>query len=143
VPDLWPQPSQNASDREKPVTGEAEADDSFQEATALERMGGDRDLLAMLAGEFLQDAWQMAGQMKESLQASDFATLAETVHSMKGAISLFTMARPRRLCLELEQSARAEDPEAAGLTFAEFQESLTALCSRLEEYVRENHTCRS
>ncbi len=142
VAQTWAQPEDPPAQSETPA-GQADDSDSFQEATALERMGGDRDLLAMLASEFLQDARAMVTQMKESLQASDFHALAETVHSMKGAVSLFTMSRPRRLCLELEQSAKAEDHEGANMTLAKFQESLTALCSRLEDYVRENQSCRS
>jgi signal transduction histidine kinase/DNA-binding response OmpR family regulator len=132
--------SSNADD---PIAKEEDDTDSFQMDTALERMGGDEDLLRLLAREFLEDSRRMQDRMQQALELGDLKALAEVTHSMKGAISLFTMARPRRLCLELEQLAKQADLEGARATFPQFQESLTALCDRLDEYVQETAACRS
>jgi CheY-like chemotaxis protein len=134
------QPIESPTGPEAGVATESDSDDLQLEA-ALERIGDDRQLLATLAEEFLKDARRMSGQMQEALQARDCTTLRELAHSMKGAIGLFTMARPRRLSLELETAARDEDLEGAQLAMSEFQESLTVLCERLDQYVQETTPC--
>jgi len=59
----------------------------FDHAAALERVDGDEELLAELAGLFLEDAPGLLAQIKDGVAQRDGNRLERAAHSLKGSAS--------------------------------------------------------
>jgi PAS domain S-box-containing protein len=58
---------------------------SFDRATALERLGGDEDLFAEVAGVFRTDGPKLLGEIRAAIASGDAATVLRSAHGLKGA----------------------------------------------------------
>jgi len=61
---------------------------------ALERLGGDQDMLAMLAAIVAEDAPPMLAKLGEDVTAGDSADYAKVAHALKGMLSTFETGEP-------------------------------------------------
>ena len=107
--------------------------DLFDYAVALERIGGDADLLKELIQIFLEDApGQMAG-IRTAISRGDADGLRRTAHTLKGAVSNFAAESTREAAFALEEmgkKGRIGEAEAACRT-------LESRMSRLRQVLNE------
>jgi PAS domain S-box-containing protein len=127
--------SEPAAPRRPEPAGPAEAPDW---ALALERVGGDRDLLRDLVRLFLQQCPGWVGELRQGLANSDAAVLKRAAHNLKSCLgnfgaraaferaqSLETMGREGKLagadevCRALEQSLERLRPALAAFAQTE------------------------
>jgi len=75
----------------------------LNEDLALERLAGDREMLAMLQEMILQEAPAMVQALKNTVSAQDAAALCSAAHSLKGSMAQLGAERVTDLCYRLEQ----------------------------------------
>ncbi len=80
---------------------------------ALERLGGDRALLAELAGLFLEEGPRLLAEAEGSLARGDAPALQNAAHQLKGLFAQFCATQAREAAWELELEARRADLVAA------------------------------
>ena len=80
---------------------------------ALERLGGDRALLAELAGLFMEEGPRLLGEAAAGLGAGDAGAVQNAAHQLKGLFAQFCAAQAREAAWELELEARRADLVAA------------------------------
>jgi CheY-like chemotaxis protein/HPt (histidine-containing phosphotransfer) domain-containing protein len=78
-------------------------------AQALDRVGGDRDLLAELAGLFLEEYPRLLAEISEGVQHGDLAMAAGAAHQLKGLLAQFGSENGRLLALEVETASKSGD----------------------------------
>ena len=78
----------------------------FDRAAALERVDGDRGLLAEIAGIFLTDISAMLHSVKAAQAAGDANALARAAHRIKGSVLTFAAGPSSDAALALEQLGR-------------------------------------
>ncbi len=80
---------------------------------ALERVGGDRELLQEVARLFLDDAARSLGEIEAAIAAGNAKLLEREAHSLKGSVANFGADPVVKAALALEQMGkRAEFAEA-------------------------------
>lgn len=105
---------------------------SFDLATALGRVEGDRELLEEIARIFAEECPKILAEIRGAFGASDARLLERLAHTLKGSASnLGALALPRSAA-ELEQMARAGDLRAAEGQFKIVESNLKALLVELE-----------
>jgi CheY-like chemotaxis protein len=80
---------------------------------ALQRVDGDRDLLAEVADIFLTDAPGMLQDVVEAVQQNDAEAVGRTAHRIKGSILTFAAPAAANVALKLEQGGRIGDLSSA------------------------------
>lgn len=80
---------------------------------ALERLGGDRALLAELAGLFVEEGPRLLGEAEGSLARGDAPALQNAAHQLKGLFAQFCATQAREAAWALELEARRADLVAA------------------------------
>jgi len=91
-------------DRPSPADGAVYAGEFDLEA-AREALGGDEQLLALIATNFVEDAPQMLRDIRAAVSASDDKRLRQAAHALKGSIRYFGETVPYRLAYEVERKA--------------------------------------
>jgi len=94
---------------------------------ALERVGGDVELLREVAKLFLDTAPQQMADLQSALTRGDPAGLQCAAHALKGAISIFGARAAFEAALRLENLARFGDMAQAEPAWAALQEAITRL----------------
>lgn len=92
----------------------------------LERMSGDRELLANLFQLYIDDAPKKLQSLGEHLSKAEFYQVERIAHSLKGASATVGASRLCGLAAALEQTAKAGAQESP-----ESRESMDALCREL------------
>ncbi|MEJ5367862.1 MAG: PAS domain S-box protein [Bryobacteraceae bacterium] len=100
---------------------------------ALERLGGDRALLAELAGLFLQEGPRLLAEAEGSLAQGDAPALQNAAHQLKGLLAQFCAAQAREAAWELELEARRADLMAARSRLKALQEQFSLLLPELRQ----------
>ncbi len=77
----------------------------------LERMSGDRELLANLFQLYIDDAPKKLRSLEEHVGQADFYQVERIAHSLKGASATVGATRLCQLAADLEQSAKARSEE--------------------------------
>ena len=77
----------------------------LNEDLALERLAGDREMLAMLQEMILQEAPAMVQAVQEAVSDQDATALRLAAHSLKGSMAQLGAERVADLCYRLEQMA--------------------------------------
>jgi signal transduction histidine kinase/CheY-like chemotaxis protein/PAS domain-containing protein/HPt (histidine-containing phosphotransfer) domain-containing protein len=99
-----------------------DAPPAFDEAEALDRLGGDRELLRQVIGIYREDSERLMGVMRDALGRWDARALRRAAHSLKGTVSLFGAAQAT------EAAGRVE---ALGDDGAGGEEALAALAEEV------------
>jgi PAS domain S-box-containing protein len=107
---------------------------AFDEEAALERLGGDRELLRELAEMFVESAPELIAAVREAAGRRDARALERAAHSLKGSAATFSAAGAVEAAQAVESKAKTGDlsvvDEAiSGLEreTARLQESLAAM----------------
>ena len=80
---------------------------------ALDRVGGDLDLLREVAELFLRDSPKMMAAVKTACAAGDAPALARAAHNLKGCVGTFCADQAFDAAQALEAAGRNEDLSAA------------------------------
>ena len=100
-------------------------------AVALERVGGDRELLEEVAQLFLDDYPNSVTEIKEALAAGDPKGVERGAHSLKGAVANFGADSVVETAFALELAGRNGDLTTAPEQFTRLNARLSALHQEL------------
>jgi len=100
----------------------------LDEAEALARLDGDRELLREIAGIFLQERPQLMAEIRDALSRGDAQALAQAAHALKGSVGNFAAHRAFQAALDLETIGKSGDLKAA----SEALEALETEIDRVE-----------
>lgn len=119
---------------EEPAPSRAKTDPTpFQLEMALERLGGDRQLLAEMAELFLRDCDAYRLQIQQAVANGDRQALLMAAHTLKGSASNFAAAPTCATAMALEKMAREGNSSNASLLLHELETALRRLTSALEQ----------
>ena len=90
---------------------------------ALARLGGDRELLAELAGMFLDQLPELLQQTGEGLAGQDTGAAVTPAHTLKGLLAQFGAEAAFALAREVESAARLNQRPAALDAFARLEQA--------------------
>jgi HPt (histidine-containing phosphotransfer) domain-containing protein len=109
----------------------------FDRTKALERTGGDADLLRELAEVFLEECPRWMGDIDDAVAAGDARKLQRAAHSLKGGVDSFGARGAFEASFALEKMARAN--ELGSLAEAQFalRAQIERLLPELAAFVRE------
>jgi len=108
----------------------------------LDRVGGDRRLLAELCGMFHEHRPRWVERIREALAERNAPALEQTAHTVKGAVGNFAAEPAVRAAEQLEHAARARDfPRASGACGA-LETELARLAEALGQLQEGAKTCR-
>ena len=111
--------------------------EQIDRASLLERVEGDRELLAEMIHLFEQDAPKLLAAMREALDRGDMAVLERSAHSLKGAAGNLSAKATGAAALRLETDARNQDAESAAASLAEVERSVRLLLPGLAAVCQE------
>ncbi|HEX4607947.1 MAG TPA: response regulator [Urbifossiella sp.] len=129
------QTAEDTAPRYQQDTGElAPAAAAFNDATVLERVGGNRDVLRQLVIVFYQDCNTQMAALRDAIRERDAEGLRSAAHVLKGMVAFFGVAAATEAARKLEQlGARGELDGAAPLS-AELARELTGIEAGLADY---------
>jgi len=104
---------------------------------ALDRVGGEADLLAELAGIFLDDYHNLVETIKTAIGDSDSASLEHAAHSLKGSIANFGAKAATEAAFQLEYIGRQGQLEEAEAAYRELTAELERLLPELRNLAME------
>jgi two-component system, sensor histidine kinase and response regulator len=110
-----------------------QADPVFDRARALDRIGGDEQLLDELIGLFLEDVPLKRGSIKSALASGDSRLLERNAHNLRGALLTLSAGPAAQAALDLEEAARTGGPRSAAAMALEFE--LELLVNELSQMV--------
>jgi two-component system sensor histidine kinase/response regulator len=88
------------------MSSNSESVHAFDEAAALERIGGDRGLLAEIAALFSQEYPELVKSIHAGLAAGDTTVVERSAHSLKGSASNFGAYACVEAALDIERQAK-------------------------------------
>ncbi|MGJ5820697.1 PAS domain S-box protein [Paludibaculum fermentans] len=106
-------PSKRESEREPPTVERESQMKELDQESALDRVGGDAELLAELAGLFLEEYPLLMGTVQSGFDQSKVDIILGAAHQLKGLLAQFGAERARACALRVEQLAKAGDLTAA------------------------------
>ena len=104
----------------------------LDEAVALNRVGGDADLLREVAELFLSDYPHLLEEIRSAVSAGNASALEHSAHSLKGSVATFGAQQAFDAALTLEQQGRAGSLAGAGEALQKLETALTQLHPELE-----------
>ena len=108
----------------------------FNEDLALERLGGDREMLTMLRDMILAEAPEMVSNVEKSVSDLDAAGLRQTAHSLKGSMAQLGAERVADLALQLEQMGAEDRLDQSAATLSRLCEEWRLLQDTLAAKVK-------
>jgi len=103
---------------------------------ALARVGGDIELLAELAGLFLEEYPLLLGKAMHGMEAGDFSSVGGHAHQLKGLLAQFGCEAGRQAALQLEAAARERRSQDAAQAASSLERILSDARPELESLVR-------
>ena len=104
-------------------------------AMALGRVGGDKALLAELAGMFQEEYPRLLEGVRTGLRSGDGKAVNVAAHQLKGLLAQFGADRARDAAYLVETAGRAGDLKEAGEAFAELERRMEKLQSELKAMI--------
>ena len=96
----------------------------LNKALALERLGGDEELLQELAGLFLEEYPALIDKLRAAIDAQDAHAIERAAHSLKGSVGNFGAERAHRAALDLEMIGRNGNVADARQSFAKLEAAM-------------------
>jgi HPt (histidine-containing phosphotransfer) domain-containing protein len=100
---------------------------SFNRHMALDRVGGDEDLLKELVELFLVEYPQLLQQIEQGVNEANAGLVERSAHSLKGSLSTIGAEIAANSALALELMGRTRNLDGAGERLAELQSSVGRL----------------
>jgi len=126
---------EKASSAEKSVDGRV-----FDEATALQYVEGDRELLESMVKIYVANAAPMLAAIRAAIDGRDAKALAAEAHTFKGGVANFYASEAVDAAWNLENAAKANDFDAAAERFAHLLDAVARLDSRLSQFMDKSAT---
>lgn len=101
--------------------------------SALDRLGGDLDLLIELAGMFLDDLPRLIDGLENAIKDGNADAVQRLAHSLKGAVGNFSAHSAFSIAEELETMSREGNLDNAPNTFTNLREEIERLKPALSE----------
>jgi HPt (histidine-containing phosphotransfer) domain-containing protein len=108
-----------------------EATPALDRTTAIERLGGDEDLFAELAGLFRVEGVRMIQEIRQALSAGDPTAVQRAAHGLKGAAGYLGGNRVAEAAHKLELIGASRDLAAAPEVLLQLEEEIDRLLSAL------------
>ncbi len=94
---------------------------------ALDRLGGDEELLRELCQIFLEESPKLLQKLREAVALGDAEGTARAAHGLKGELSYLGAARASEVANQLEEMGRKEKMSQAGEALATLEEEVASL----------------
>ncbi len=107
--------------------------ESWNRIEALERIGGDQQLLRDLCQIFLDESPKLVAKLRHALAAGDCDGLMRAAHSLKGESSYLGAGRTSQAARQLEDMGRNQDLVHASHTLAELEREISSLHDDLKD----------
>ena len=104
----------------------------FDRAQALERLGGDEELLDSVASLFVEESTIYRRALADALDSSDPAAVQREAHTVKSVFATFSFESGRELAFRLEQLAAAGNLNGADVLTAELLAAIDVLAAALK-----------
>ena len=102
-------------------------------AAALDHIGGDRELLAEVAGLFLENSPRLMVKIKEAVEAGNPYELERAAHALKGSASNFAAESTVEAALRLETMGRSLKLAGVQEAYRTLEGEMGRLCPVLAE----------
>jgi CheY-like chemotaxis protein/HPt (histidine-containing phosphotransfer) domain-containing protein len=109
---------------------------AFDRASALDRAGGDEELLRELVGLFLDECPQRMAEIREALARRDAPKLQRAAHTLRGAVANFEAREAVEAARRLETVAGQDDWARAEQAWAALEEAIDRLEPAMAEVRR-------
>ncbi len=100
-------------------------------AAVMARLGDDRELLAELAGLYLEDEPSLLEQLEAAVARGEAEGVRRAAHTIKGSVANFAAARAQAAAFALEQAGRADDLASAEALLDTLRAELTLVRQEL------------
>jgi two-component system, sensor histidine kinase and response regulator len=105
----------------------------WDKVEALERLGGDQELLRELCQIFLDESPKLLNQLREAIHDSDSAGVMRAAHGLKGELGYLGAAKATQAARELEDMGHEKNLSRAAEVFVVLDEAFSALHTALKE----------
>jgi signal transduction histidine kinase/CheY-like chemotaxis protein len=105
---------------------------SWARLEALDRLGGDEELLEELCQIFLMESPKLMERLRRAIADGDAEALQRAAHSLKGEVSYLAAAQATQAARRLEEMAQANDLSRAAETLALLTRELESLRRAIE-----------
>jgi two-component system, sensor histidine kinase and response regulator len=112
---------------------------SWDKTAALDRIGGDEELLQELCQIFLEESPKLLQKLQHAVAEGDSDGVTRAAHSLKGESSYLGAGGTSQAARQLEEMGRSKDLSRAGETFAVLEREVAGLQRHLEELVGAHH----
>jgi two-component system sensor histidine kinase/response regulator len=127
-----------ANPRVTPAKPVAEAA-SWNRKEALDRIGGDEELLRDLCEIFLQESPKLLQKLRQAVAAGDSDGVMRAAHSLKGESSYLGAGATSQAARQLEEMGRRQDLSRASDTFATLEREVASLHHELKGLAAAHH----
>jgi HPt (histidine-containing phosphotransfer) domain-containing protein len=100
---------------------------------ALDRIGGDEELLRDLCRIFLEESPKLLARLQQAVEANDCDGLMRAAHSLKGECSYLGAGGASQAARQLEEMGRNQDLSGAGNMLAVLEREVAGLHLELNE----------
>lgn len=106
----------------------------FDPESALNRVGGDTDLLHEIIADFLEDWPTTLAAVRKAVQDGSAEALAQSSHAIKGALSSLSAHASAAAAADLERMARSDNTTNARAGYSELEKEVHKLKDELESF---------
>ncbi len=106
----------------------------LDERSLLDRVGGDRQLLAELARIFLADSPQMMAAIRSAVQQRDAAALRRAAHTLKGSVANFSASGAVEAALRLETMGGDGDLDGVEAAWSRLEEEIARVHEAVDRF---------
>jgi CheY-like chemotaxis protein/HPt (histidine-containing phosphotransfer) domain-containing protein len=104
---------------------------TFDPGAALERVGGNKDVLASLVRVFLEDSARLLTEIRAAVEQGEAAPLNRAAHTLKGMVAFFGAGEATEAALQLERMGREGALDGAVAAWAKLAGEVERLRSGL------------
>ena len=104
---------------------------SFDMNVALDRVGGDEEILKEIAELFVEDAPSLMADIQQAIQANDTGALERAAHTMKGSVANFGAEAAVEAAMRLETMGRESNLADMETVFAVLEEAINDVVEAL------------
>jgi HPt (histidine-containing phosphotransfer) domain-containing protein len=107
--------------------------ESWRRNEALERIGGDQQLLQDLCQIFLEESPKLMAKLRQAIASGDCDGIMRAAHSLKGESSYLGAVGTSQAARQLEDMGRNRDLSRADGTLAELEREISSLHDELKD----------
>jgi CheY-like chemotaxis protein len=112
--------------------------EAFDRQALMDRLDGDRELLAEIVGLFLETAPRLLAEVKTALGRGDGTALERAAHALKGAVANFGARAAMEAAQRMEQRAGQKDAAGARAAWAPLEKEMARLRKALARLAEED-----